>query len=242
VAANLGDYGKRYHNTDLGIQWVVDDTRALRATFTRGDTPHLSDVMLFEGLTQPKLSTVLHAHAAYPSHHAGVWTFENITVWDIEKAAAPKTEPRLDMPLTLDPETVRWFGVDAYYLPNRSLQAIASAPQNDAASDAATALAVRKVAIFLPAIFAFLGVSLASQGAVGRRLSPFLLLALAAVGYLSVVSVKVFWALGIHGVLHPMLAAALPAACALALAILLQLRLAGYLPVLRRKSSSKVAA
>ncbi|MBO9399614.1 LptF/LptG family permease [Shimia sp. R9_3] len=242
VAANLGDYGKRYHNNELGTQWVVSDNRALRATFTRGDTPHLSDVMLFEGLSEPQLSHVLHANAAHPSFREGIWTFEQVTYWDVKNAATPKLEPRLDMPFELDPETVRWFGVDAYYLPNASLRAIASAPESAAASDAATALAVRKVAIFLPVIFAFLGVSLAGQGAVGRRLSPFLLLALAAVGYLSVVSVKVFWALGIHGVLHPMLAASLPAAFALGLAIVLQFRLAGYLPTIRFKKSPKVAS
>lgn len=242
VSANLGDYGKRYHNTDVGTQWIVDRDRALRATLTRGDSAQLKDVMLFEGLAQPKLSYVLHANAAQPSFHDGVWTFQDVTLWNVEEALDPKTEARLDMPFALDPEAVRWFGVDAYYLPNASLRAIASAPDTAAASDAATALAIRKVAIFLPFIFAFLGVSLASQGAVGRRLSPFLLLALAAVGYLSVVSVKVFWALGIHGVLPPMLAATLPALFALGLAICLQLRLAGYIPAMRRKNFSEVTS
>ncbi|MBO9407507.1 LptF/LptG family permease [Shimia sp. R9_1] len=242
VAANLGDYGKRYHNNELGTQWVVSDDRALQATFTRGNAPHLSDVMLFEGLSEPELSHVLHANTARPSFREGIWTFEQVTYWDVKNANAPNLEPRLDMPFELNPETVRWFGVDAYYLPNASLRAIASAPESAAASDAATALAVRKVAIFLPAIFAFLGVSLAGQGTVGRRLSPFLLLALAAVGYLSVVSVKVFWALGIHGVLPPMLAASLPATFALGLAVVLQLRLAGYLPTTRFKNSPKVAS
>ncbi|MBO9473849.1 LptF/LptG family permease [Shimia sp. R10_1] len=240
VAANLGDYGKRYNETDMGTQWVIDDTRALRATLTRGENPKLNDVMLFDGLTEPKLTNVLHARAAHPSFDEGVWTFEDVTVWDVANASAPSAEPRLDMPFNLDPETVRWFGVDAYYLPNHALRAIATAPDDAASSDAATALAVRKVAIFLPAIFALLGVSLASQGTVGRRLSPFLLLALAAIGYLAVVSVKVFWALGIHGVLPPLLAATLPAVFAFGLACLLQLRLSGYLPRLPRKHLPKV--
>eukprot|EP00581_Thalassiosira_minuscula_P023566 CAMPEP_0184426894 /NCGR_PEP_ID=MMETSP0738-20130409/166184_1 /TAXON_ID=385413 /ORGANISM="Thalassiosira miniscula, Strain CCMP1093" /LENGTH=118 /DNA_ID=CAMNT_0026790253 /DNA_START=13 /DNA_END=366 /DNA_ORIENTATION=- len=55
VAANLGDYGNRYHNVDVGTQWVLTDTRALRATVTRGPEAQFSDLMLFDGIDQPAL-------------------------------------------------------------------------------------------------------------------------------------------------------------------------------------------
>ncbi|MBO6899359.1 MAG: LptF/LptG family permease [Shimia sp.] len=240
VTANLGDYGNRYHQTDVGTQWVLTDTRALRATVTRGSEAELSYVMLFDGIEQPTLSRVLHADAATPRGLLNVWTLKDVTIWDTTKKS-PEIEPRLDLALNISSEKLRWFGIDGYYLPNDVARVIAATDTSEAtptAADAATALAVRKVAIFLPGIFAFLGVSLASLGTQGRRLAPFKLLALATVAYLAVVSVKVFWALGIHGVLSPMLAATLPALFALGLATLLQLYQAGYLPRPHRTTGS----
>ncbi len=233
VAANLGDYGNRYHQTDVGTQWVLTDTRALRATVTRGPEAHFSNLMLFDGIDQPELTFVLHAENVTPRGLFNVWTLKNVTIWEPGVTEPPDFEQSLDFALNISFEKLRWFGIDGYYLPNDVARVIAVTDTSETtptAADAATALAVRKAAIFLPGIFAFLGVSLASLGTRGRRLSPFRLLALATVGYLSVVSVKVFWALGIHGVFSPMLAASLPALFALGLAALLQLHLAGYLP------------
>lgn len=227
VAANLGDYGNRYHDPELGPQWVVTETQALRATLIRGDTPTLHNVMLFDGLNQPELTQILHAQSAAATAHPGLWTLHNTTSWDTVQSM-PEQADTIDLPLALPAETAAWFGIDAYYLPNTAARKIA-ATGTAASPDAATALAVRKTAIFLPGIFAFLGISLASLGAQGRRLSPFKLLALATAGYLSVVSVKVFWALGIHAVLPPLFAASLPALFALSLATTLQLYQAGYL-------------
>ncbi len=231
VAADLGDYGNRYHHTDVGTQWMLTDTRALRAKITRGPDAHLSNLMLFDGIEKPEITHVLHADSATPRGLHNVWILSDVTVWDATKTAAPISELRIDMPLNVSFEKLRWYGFDGYYLPNDVARIIAATDTSEAtptAEDAGTALAVRKVAIFLPGIFAFLGVSLASLGTRSRHLSPFRLLALATVGYLSVVSVKVFWALGIHGVLPPMLAATLPALLALGLATLLQLHQAGY--------------
>ncbi len=241
VAANLGDYGNRYHNTDVGTQWMLTDTRALRATAVRGKNPSLSDLMLFEGINQRNLTHILHAETAVPSFRDGVWTLTNVTTWDVAQNRPPTFEAHVDMPLNLTVDKLRWFGIDGYYLTNAAARAIVTAeatPALPTTPDAATALAVRKVAIFLPGIFAFLGVSLASLGTQGRRLSPFRLLALATVGYLAVVAVKIFWALGIRDVLPPMMAATAPALFALGLATLLQLYQAGYLPSLRRPARS----
>ncbi|MCP4826085.1 MAG: LptF/LptG family permease [Shimia sp.] len=232
VAANLGDYGNRYHNVDVGTQWALTDTRALRATVTRGPEAQLSDLMLFDGIGQPALTHILHADTATSRGLLNVWTLEDVTIWDTAKAV-PELEPKLDLALNVSAEKLRWYGIDGYYLPNDVAHVIAATDTSEAtptSADAGTALAVRKVAIFLPGIFALLGVSLASLGTQGRRLSPFRLLALATVGYLAVVSVKVFWALGIHGVLSPMLAATLPALFALTLAAFLQQYQAGYVP------------
>ncbi|GAA6180489.1 hypothetical protein NBRC116594_19270 [Shimia sp. NS0008-38b] len=228
VRDNLGDYGQRYHTVDMGTQWLADDTRALRADLTRGATPTLQNVMIFDGINQPTLTRVLSAHSATPSGQPGVWSLHKVTLWDGD-IGVPEQHDQLDLPLPISTASLRWFGVDAYYLPNAAARTIAAQPNAPNTADAATALAVRKTAFFLPAIFALLGVSLASLGARGRRLSPFRLLALAAVGYLCVVSVKVFWALGIHGTVSPLIAATVPALCALLLAVTIQLIQSGHL-------------
>ena len=62
-----------------------------------------------------------------------------------------------------------------------------------------------------------------------RRLAPFRLLLVATLGYVTLVSVKVFWALGIHGRIAPLPAATIPMSFAFLLAMLLQLQQAGYL-------------
>lgn len=237
VAANLGDYGNRYHSTELGTQWILTDTRAIRATVTRGANAQLSNLMLFDGLDQPELTHILHAQTAITRGLHNVWTLRNVTIWDVSANTPPIFEPKLDIALNVSFEKLSWYGIDGYYLPNDAARAVVATDTSSTtptAPDAATALAVRKVALFLPGIFAFLGVSLASLCTRDRRLAPFRLLALATIGYLSVVSVKVIWALGIHGVLSPMLAATLPALFALCLATLLQLYQAGYLPSLRQ--------
>ena len=228
VEANLGDYGHRYNAHDMGPQWVVADTRAFQATLSRGPEPALTNVLIFDGMDRPDLTAVHHAQSAKPTDDGQRWQLKGVTTWDTDQGP-PTLDGMREVRLPVAAENVRWFGVDGYYLPNAAARRIA-ASDTDAAPDAATALAVRKTALFLPGIFAFLGLSLASVGVHGRRLAPFKLLALATVGYLLVVSVKVFWALGIHAVLPPMLAATIPAACALALAIALQLYQAGYLP------------
>ncbi len=236
MAAQLGDYGARFGATQLGVEWLVDSNRALRATVTRGPHAHLRNVMLFEGLDHPTLTRILHAQSARPAADPAQWILSDVAIWHPAETAQSQhqTEHRLSFPLHLN--QVQWYGIDGYYLPNDAARQIANLPNTAAAPDAATALAVRKVALFLPGIFAFLGVSLAAMGTQGRRLAPFKLLALAAVGYLLVVSVKVFWALGIHATLPPMAAACVPAGVALLLAVALQLQQSGHLPrVPRRK-------
>lgn len=237
MAAQLGDYGARFGDTQLGVQWLVDGNRALRANVIRGPDGHLSNVMVFEGLNQPTLTRILHAQSARPAPETSQWILSDVAIWQPAASAdgQHQTTHLLTFPLHLN--QVQWYGIDGYYLPNTAARQIANLPDTAAAPDAATALAVRKVALVLPGIFALLGVSLASMGTQGRRLAPFKLLALAAVGYLLVVSVKVFWALGIHAIVTPVAAATVPAAAALLLAVLLQLQQSGHLPSFRSRKT-----
>ncbi len=225
----LGRYGKRFGQTELGERWFVSDTTALRAAVTRGHSAALTDIQLFEGINTGQLDRIILAHRAEETETRGVWRLTNATIWGGTGGNLTRTEDEIDVALPLNRDRVQWYGVQGHYLPNSAARQIAQLDGIHAARDAATVLAARKMSFFLPGIFALLGVSLARTGTRGRRLAPFRLLAFGAMGYVVLVSVKVFWALGMHGSLPPTLAATIPIAAALIFAVLLQLRQAGYL-------------
>ncbi|CUH51257.1 LptF/LptG family permease [Shimia marina] len=239
VQENLGDYGHRYHNRDTGTQWLVQEGIALHGTLIRGPDMHLTNVRLFGGVDTPELTHLLHAESLHPGPRPGLWTFTNATLWHLNSDRPTEQLATLTTPLPFDAMRLRWFGIDAYYMPTAVARHIATQPHAPNASDAATAVAVRRAAPVLPGIFLLLGISLASLATGPRRLSPFRLLALAAVAYLCVVSVKTFWALGIHAVLPPAATATLPAFFALAVATLIQLhhagKLRGILPISHKR-------
>lgn len=231
IAAQLGRYGRWFGNTDLEYRWITDGSRAMRAQVTRGADPALRDIQYFEGIDTTALSRVIFAERAVPGARDGAWVLENATEWDSDAGIgmATTTRDRIGIDLPLNRARVRWFGIHGYYIPNPALKKIAGIEGLFAANDAATALAFRRMSFVLPGVFALLGASLALAGRRGRRWAPFRLLALATVGYVILVSVKVFWALGIHGRIPPYPAATIPLVVALTLSALLLLHQAGYL-------------
>ncbi|MGX9352029.1 LptF/LptG family permease [Shimia sp. W99] len=236
VALQLGSYGERFAETHLSHRWFVDGGRALRAEVTRGAEPGLRDLHLFEGIDQPALTRVLTAETAEPTARDGIWVLQGVTLWDraagIGNATTVLDEMELAFPL--NQERVKWYGVGAHYVPVSALNQVARLKGTGAADDAATELAIRYTAFFLPGVFALLGMSLAMAARQVRRLAPFRLLLVATLGYVTLVSVKVFWALGSFGRLPPYPAALGPMVVAVLLAVLLQLRQAGYLQIQRR--------
>ncbi|MCP4819140.1 MAG: LptF/LptG family permease [Shimia sp.] len=234
IEAQLGRYGSWFGRTELTNQWILGDDIALLATVNRGENAGLQNLRVFEGLSAPTLTRLIEARSAYPDQDSGKWVLENATVWTDANGFVPTVQETVLLPLPLNAASLEWYEVHGFYLPNRVAREVAKLTGTTAASDAATTLAFRKMALFLPGILILLGGSLAQIGISGRQFNAPRLLALAAAGYLTVVVVKSFWILGINGRIAPQLAATLPLAIAFVIGCLLQLHHAGYL--LRPKS------
>ncbi|GEM_PF-4332852 len=205
VDLGLGAYGRRFDPqlSENPVWFVIGDT-AIRARILRGEAPELRDIEMFRGLDQSRLTSVLVAARATPGGADKTWRFEYVTEWqadaDGRRYKMQKTPVR-EITLELLPEQVRYYNIDSYYLPTKDLNRIATMHDAETASDADTAIWRRWSAFLLPGAFAFLGASLAQVGYRARRASVVPLIFYALVGYLSIVSVKVLWALGELGVL-----------------------------------------
>lgn len=229
VDMQLGRYARWFGDSELGHRWFVADNRAMRAAVTRGADAHLSDIQLFEGISQPELTRIILAQTAEETATPGVWRLSNARVWEQTDGNATQFVPELEITFPLNRDLVAWYGIHGIYLPNDVARRIATLSGTKAGYDASAVLAVRTMAFFLPGVFALLGASLARSGTQGRRFAPFRLVALATLGYVLTVFIKVFWALAQDGRLDPYLAISLPIGGALGVACLLQLYQAGYL-------------
>lgn len=237
VDLGLGSYADRFRRGEMGPEWFTDETRAIRAMVLRSDVPELRDIMVFEGIHQEALSRITYAARGVPGETPQEWILTDVIHWEGEPGAAmrPVAVAQSNMTFPLLPEHLEYHGVLGFYLPNGPLKEVASFRELARWADAETAVARRFLAVFLPGVFAFLGASLSQAGRTGRLTSWWRLLPLGALGYVTLVSVKSFWALGEFGVLPPWVSAGAPLIFAFLLACLIQVVLSGRLSVFRRK-------
>ncbi len=206
--------------------WFLLGSDALRAKLKIGGNPEMRDIELFRGLDQPRLSSVVMAQRAVPTDKPGIWHLSNAVIWRAQpdkSAYIPRHYRVVDTPIALSPVQVSYSGIAGYYLPSKVLAKIAAVPAVPTSNDADVAIWRRWTAALLPGIFAFLGAGLAQIGYPGRSQNIGRLVGLAVFGYLSIVSVKVFWALGEHGVITAPVAVLSPLLFALAIGLLAQL-------------------
>lgn len=233
VDFGIGSYAKRFERGEKGPEWFTDQTRAIRATVVRGKDPELRNLMVFEGIDQEALNTISFAARAVPGEKPQEWVLMDVVQWEGDPGApmTPKRIESLELSFPLLPVHVEYHHVLGFYLPNDALREIAGFREADRWADAETAMARRYLAVFLPGIFAFLGASLSQAGLSGRLIAWWRLLPLGALGYVTLVSVKSFWALGEFGALAPWASASAPLLFAFLLACLLQVILSrGRLP------------
>ncbi|MCG6902394.1 MAG: LptF/LptG family permease [Rhodobacter sp.] len=203
VAAQIrlghGDYAERFRpHWTRGHVWFLGGDMAVRARILRDDPPAMRDVLIFSGLRQPHLQTIYSAKRVDPTDVPFLWHLQGVEKW---RAAAgqDEAEPQADLTLRLDliPEQLTYYRMPGFYLhtePLRRLAQIDSAPRT--VVDANMALWRRRVVWVLPGALALLAVCLTKFGYSGRQPNVPRLIALALFGYVTVVSIKVLWAVG----------------------------------------------
>lgn len=197
-----GDYAERFTKIWLRDHaWFLDGDTAIRAQVLRDDPPAMRDVLIFTGLREPRLKTIYAAQRADPAGKPFEWRLQGVEKWD---AAAGQDSsvavPDQTLRLSLIPEQLTHYSVPAFYLPTASLNKLVkldSAPRTVIETN--VALWRRRTAWALPGALALLAVFLSKLGYSGRQASVPRLLALALFGYISVVSIKVLWAVGEFG-------------------------------------------
>lgn len=207
VETGLGRYADRFGPELSQPQWVVKNATALRARIGRDDDPEMADIMVFSGLSNTELSAITMAKSAHSTAVGNQWILRDVMTWqngaDGRMIKQQHHQLVTDLPVTA--AELRYFAVPALYLPQRDLRRVLALPRPS--GDARTAGLRRYGALFLPGICALLGAALGHAAWRERRLPPLRAVGFGALGYVSVVSVKIFWALGEHDVLPPAWAA-----------------------------------
>jgi lipopolysaccharide export LptBFGC system permease protein LptF len=185
----------------------------------------MRDVLIFQGIRATSLTGVISAERAYPTDVPTEWRLDNVLVWETDtENAEPVSLPAMTLELDLIPEQLSYLGIYEFNIPTGPLLRIADRPTARNADDVRTALWRRRTAWLIPGALALMAVALARAGFAGRVAVIPRLIAVGALGYVSVVSIKVFWVVGELGLLPAPLAVLLPIALSLGVAAVFALR------------------
>jgi lipopolysaccharide export LptBFGC system permease protein LptF len=203
VDLGLGDYARRYRRDWLGgASWFIEDNTAMRAEARRTDMPQLRNVLVFQGIRKPRLETVIAAERAQPTDEPSKWLLQSVRIWNPAREDTPiAILPSLVLDFDLIPEQLSYLHVAEFNIPTGPLMRIAARPDAPNADAIQTAVWRRRTAWLIPGAVAMLAVALVRAGFLGRVPVIPRLIAVGAVGYIAVVSLKVFWALGELGTL-----------------------------------------
>jgi len=198
VALGHGSYARRFRQDwRLTNDWLVSGDTAVRARLRRDTPPAMRDVLIFTGINAPELKTIYAAERVVPGDTPYEWRLQKGSKWQAtDGAETSESFDELTLTLDLIPEQISFVAVPAFYIPSEPLRAIATMRNAPTAAAADVAIWRRLTAWTLPGTFALLAFLLVSFGFSGRTANYPRLIALAFLGYVSVVSVKVFWALG----------------------------------------------
>jgi lipopolysaccharide export LptBFGC system permease protein LptF len=207
VELGVGSYAKRFRSGLLNRpEWFITNGNALSGRVFRATNPELREVKIFQGINQDRLSGIILAERAVPTDKPNIWRLHSAVSWqgaENQGNYKPLENDLLDVKIDLVADQLTYMDVPGFYIPGAALKNIAAMHNAPTANDANVALWRRWTAILLPGAFALLGASLAQMGYSGRVQNIRVLAGLAFFGYISIVSVKVFWALGELGVFPP---------------------------------------
>jgi len=221
IESGFGNYAGRYRREwQRTPVWFVGDARAVKAEVRRTDDPELRNLLIFEGIREPRLTRVLSAARGFPLQKPLHWRLEDIQIWNVDAEGSPPTAvASMEMQLDLIPEQISYYGIQEFNIPSPTLGALATRLDAPNAAAIQTAVWRRQTAWLLPGAFALLAAAMAQLVFEGRQLMVPRLIVLAGLGYVAVVSVKVMWALGELGTLPAPAAVLLPVLVAVLLAV-----------------------
>jgi hypothetical protein len=182
---------------------------AIRGKVLREDPPALRNLLIFEGLRGEALERVLSAEEMVPGQGADRgprdWELRGVSTW--QDGTAMAWDGPMMLELDLVPQVLRYHHVLEFNLPTADLQAFDALEVYARQPAVETAIWRRLTAWSLPLSLIVMGRTLGAAGFDGRRMVIPRLIGLAALGYILVVSIKVFWKLGEHGTVAAPLAA-----------------------------------
>jgi len=222
VDMGFGSYAARYRRTWLNTpQWFVDENTTMRAQIKRTDQPELRNILVFQGLQEAELQGVIAADHGYPTEVPMIWRLDDVRLWDTQDVGAePTALDTMTIKVDLVPLQLSFFDIPEVNIPTDVLLTLAELTNAPNARTIQSALWRRYTAWLLPPAVALMAIIMANAGFLGRVPVISRHIALAATGYVSVVMIKVFWALGELAVLSVPLSIFAPILLILALSVI----------------------
>lgn len=214
IQQSLGSYGDRFdRRLNDQRRWIILPSHLVQARIDFRNA-RLVDVQVFELSEGGRMTGRIAASSASPGREAGTWIFRDGSRWTAPPPDSPAAttgtgqgrrfaeEP---VQLPLDPLYLANLGIDARYLPQGTLAALAErAPRSEPSYRAWWH--VRIAQAILPLAMMLIASALASTLVAQRTaFTPMILIGLS--GYFLYVSNNVVVWLGEYGQLHPLVAA-----------------------------------
>jgi lipopolysaccharide export system permease protein len=221
TAAHLGMYGDRFNrNPTSQPVWIGAGNNLVRSNIDYTSST-LRDLRVFQVSSDHRLHQVILASSATPIADGTNWMFHDGRRVSVDAAALPSTANSLELPqavpgeempfetmvfpLGINPTWLRYFGVNARYIPDDAFEAL-SGPNFHPTSEYRTWSQARlAIPIGAGAMVVMAGCLSALLLATEIRLSTILMLV--AVGYVSHLLTKLSLVLGDYGWVYPFLAA-----------------------------------
>ena len=224
ISDRLGEYGERYDRRPLPYRtWIVAGDDLVHARIEFGPPAALHDVTIYKFATeQHRLEAVITAQTARAPADGLTWKLEQGRRWEIStRQTSPDRDAVVDtVALQLDPLWVSNFGINAMFLPQPVLDALAQGTGVFDRRAYQTWIQIRYSSLVAPSAMALLASSL-SLLLLATSITPQAVLGIALAGYAGHVLTRAFSLLGIYGYLPPVVVGWITPALQLASAVLL---------------------
>ncbi len=165
VESGLGSYGERYGRADSGkTVWFVAGSDLVAARINHGPPIALNNLVVYRISETNRLLGVVTAASAHPTSRSGIWSLNGAQEWtvdpSVDKLNVGKASVRLETPLAVDPEWLRYRTMPARYLPQKTIVRLAR--QNAIGTRQAeykTWVIARYTKSLMPALFVMLAFS-----------------------------------------------------------------------------------